>query len=367
MPRSFVFPPLPPPSNNAPAHQSQVPLLALPPPPRTNPSGSTSPGQAIVLRQSWWKLNQEKLDRVYDFMAFELEARQETIREKERLLKEIEEKQKVKEAEEKALSKMKERQEFEERIGTIVGSKINDASELFLGRADQAKATTASGEVGRRIGPEKTAIKHLDAEKELMEKQIGLLRQEHEFIKKRMEELARTMKQTSTGTKRPATGVCITSPPEAPARGKSKVMGVGTPTSQDFEKLLKAYNTVKEGKRIADMEVHTLRERFEKAVSKLVRQGRTPRANLTRRMYEATDDDEQEIPAGREEGLDDLTLRPSPPKRTSGRLAMKAAVAEKAEFVKETKKYLKRLKKHGLQMLCAKEGVTFITCRTSNY
>ncbi|GBG71057.1 hypothetical protein CBR_g8356 [Chara braunii] len=151
-------------------------------------------------------------------------------------------------------------------------------------------------------------------------------------------------------------------PPEAPGRGKAKVIGVGTPTSQDFEKLLKAYNIVKEGKRIADLEVLALRDRFEKAVAKLVRQGRTPRVNLTRRMYEATDDEEQEIHPRREEGLDDLTIRPSPPKRTSERLATKAAAAERAEFLKETKKYLKRLRKHGLQVLCSKEGITFVTC-----
>ncbi|GBG86143.1 hypothetical protein CBR_g41047 [Chara braunii] len=119
---------------------------------------------------------------------------------------------------------------------------------------------------------------------------------------------------------------------------------------------------MKEDKRIAELEVQALRERFEKAVNKLIRQGRTPRTNLAKRMNEVTDEDEQAPPRQAEEGLDDITLRPSPPKRTSGRLATKAAVAERAEFVKETKKYLKRLKKHGLQILCGKEGITFVTC-----
>ncbi|GBG69115.1 hypothetical protein CBR_g3813 [Chara braunii] len=266
-------------------------------------------------------------------MAMELEARQEALREKERQLKDEEEKRKIKEAEDKAIKKAKARQEFEERISNIIRSKINDACELFLGRADQAKAAMAGADGRRRMDLENPGIRQIDIEKERMDRQIELLRQEYECINKKMDEI-----------------------------GKAKVIGVGTPTSQDFEKLLKAYNTVKEGKRIADLEVLALRDRFEKAVAKLVRQGRTPRANLTRRMYEATDDEEQEILPRREEGLDDLTIRPSPPKSTSERLATKAAIVERAEFLKETKKYLKRLRKHGLQVLCGKEGITFVTC-----
>ncbi|GBG82910.1 hypothetical protein CBR_g36437 [Chara braunii] len=177
-----------------------------------------------------------------------------------------------------------------------------------------------------------------------------------------MEELGRSVKQGVLGSKRAAAGVCISSPPEAPARGKSIVIGVGTPTSYDFEKLLKAYNSMKEEKRISDMEVQALKERFEKAVAKLVKQGRTPRSNLTKRIYEATDDEDLDNHGRREERRDDLTIRPSPPKRTFGRLAKKAAATKRAEFLKETKKYLKRLKKHDLQLLCGKEGITFITC-----
>ncbi|GBG66450.1 hypothetical protein CBR_g61493 [Chara braunii] len=365
--RSAGLPPLPPSNGAAPpllshtnAHHSHSPLLALPPPPTSQASSPIS-GQAVVPHQNWWKLNQDKLDCVYEFMAMELEAQQEAIREKERQLKE-EQKRKIKEAEEKALKKAKERQEFEERISNIVGSKINDACELFLGRADQTKPPLVGTDNRRRVVLENAGPRQFDAKKERMDKQIEVLRQEYEYIKKKMDEMARSFKHNVTGSKRPATGVCISSPPEAPARGKAKVAGVGTPAPLEFEKLLKAYNAVKEGKRIAELEVQALRGRFDKAVAKLVKQGRTPRSNLNRRMHEATDDEEQENSARREEGLDDLTIRPSPPKRTSGRLATKAAATERAEFLKETTKYLRRLRKHGLQVLCGKEGITFATC-----
>ncbi|GBG72147.1 hypothetical protein CBR_g11080 [Chara braunii] len=262
----------------------------------------------MVPKQPWWKLNREKLDRVFEFMASELEAKQEVIHEKERLLKEEDEKCKVKEAEEKALRKRKERQNFEERIGTLVGSKINDAGELFLGKSD-AQRHVATPDSSRRT--------HIKAELDRLERQVNTLRREYESIKKNMEELTRTVKLSGNALKRSGVGVCITNPPEAPARGKARVVGVGTPTSDDFQKLLKAFNVVKEGKRIVDMEVQTLKERFERAISKLVRQGRTPRSNLARRMNEALDDDDQDAQEAHEDGLDDLTLRPSPPKRAS--------------------------------------------------
>ncbi|GBG69184.1 hypothetical protein CBR_g3883 [Chara braunii] len=307
----------------------------------------------MVPKQSWWKLNQEKLDRVFEFMASELEARQEAIREKERLLKEEEEKRKAKEAKEKALRKRKERQDFEERIGSIVGSKINDACELFLGKSYAQRHVSA---------PDASRRSHIEVERERLERQVDTLRREYETIKKNMDELSRTVKMSGNTLKRSGTGVCITSPPEAPSSGKAKVVGVGTPTSDDFQKLLKAFHTVKEGKRITDMDVQALRERFERVVSKLGRQGRTPRSNLSRRMNEALDDDDQDAQEMHEDGVDDLTLRPPPPKRVSERLASKNAATERAEFLKETKKYLKRLKKHGLQILCGKEGITFVTC-----
>ncbi|GBG85145.1 hypothetical protein CBR_g39711 [Chara braunii] len=215
----------------------------------------------MVPKQSWWKLNQEKLDRVFEFMASELEARQEAIREKEKLLKEEEEKCKAKEAEEKALRKRKERQDFEERIGSIVGSKINHACELFWGRSDTQRHVSA---------PDASRRSHIEVERERLEKQVDTLRREYETIKKNMDELSRTVKLSGNTLKRSGAGVCIASPPEAPARGKAKVVGVETPTSDDFQELLKAFHTVKEGKRIADMEVQALRERFERAVSKLV-------------------------------------------------------------------------------------------------
>ncbi|GBG63041.1 hypothetical protein CBR_g34740 [Chara braunii] len=346
-PRASAFPPLsPPPSaaNSSMRSTSQAPLLALPPPPSTqsanlNPNSNFSSGQIMVPKQPWWKLNQEKLDRVFEFMASELEARQEAIHEKERLLKEEEEKRKVKEAEEKALRKRKERQDFEERIGTIVGSKINNACELFLGKSDVQRHVAA---------PDSSRTTHIEVERDRLERQVDTLRCEYESIKKNMEEFTRTMKLSGNALKRSGAGVCITSPSEAPARGKARVVGVGTPTSDDFQKLLKAFNAVKEGKRIADMEVQALKERFERAISKLVRQGRTPRSNLARRMNEALDDDDQDAQETHEDGLDDLTLPPSPPKRASERLAFKTATTERAEFLKETKKYLKRLKKHDL-------------------
>ncbi|GBG85332.1 hypothetical protein CBR_g39899 [Chara braunii] len=286
-------------------------------------------------------------------MAAELEARQEAIREKEKLIREEEEKRKIKQAEEKALKKQKERQDFEERISSIVGSKINDACELFLGRADISKNTDQM----------RCTCGNDDLEKQKLEKQIDMLRLEYEYIRKQMEKLTRSVGQV--GHKRAASNVCITSPPEAPARAKARTMGAAaTPSTQDFNKLLKALSNMKEEKRIAELEVQALRERFERAVGKLVRQGRTPRSNLAKRMIEATDDDDidQEQGCHNEEGLDDLTIRPSPPKRTSERLAKKEAVAEREEFVKETKKYLKRLRKHGLQILCGKEGIAFVTC-----
>ncbi|GBG66496.1 hypothetical protein CBR_g63079 [Chara braunii] len=306
----------------------------------------------VVPRESWWKLNQDKLDKVYEFMASELEARQEAIREKERQLKKEEEKRKAKEAEEKALRKLKERQDFEERIGSIVGTKINDACELFLGKSDAMRASNVP-EVLRT---------HDDIDRERLERQIEILRREYEAVKKNMEELTRSIRLSGNAMKRTGVGVCVTSPPEAPARGRAKIIGVDTPTSDDFQKLIKAYNSVKEGKRLADMEVQALKDKFERVVSRLVRQGRTPRSNLAKRMNEATDDEELDVHGHQEEGLDDLSLRPSPPRRTSGRLASKAAATEKADFIKETKKYLKRLKKQGLQTLCSKEGVTFVTC-----
>ncbi|GBG64991.1 hypothetical protein CBR_g48740 [Chara braunii] len=312
----------------------------------------------VLPRQPWWKMNQEKLDRVYEFMASELEASQEAIREKEKLLKEEEERRRAEEVEEKALRKLKERQDFEERISSIVGTKINDACELFLGKADQARSMPALADNRCREG--NIGVRHiLDLEKERLEKHIEQLRREHETIKKNMEELTRSGKQTGNALKRSAAGVCITSPPEALVRGKARVVGVATLTSDDFQKLLRAYNSVKEGKRIADMEVQALKERFEKAVSRLVRQGRTPRSNLSKRMNEATDDEDQDLHERHEDDLDDLTLRPSPPKRT---YVSKAAAIERADFLKETKKHLKRLKKHGLQILCGKEGITFVPC-----
>ncbi|GBG85803.1 hypothetical protein CBR_g40612 [Chara braunii] len=351
------YPPLrPPPTLSSPV-SSQAPLLALPPPPppSTSQSGNMSP--AIVPRQSWWKLNQEKLDRVYEFMASELEARQEAIREKERHLKEEEEKKRAKEAEEKALKKMNDRQDFEDRISNIVGNKINDACELFLGKVDSARI------IGERRGPvEQPRLRvESDAERDRLQKQIEQLRVENEWIRKQMEELSRTTKNSRAGAKRPGGGVCIASPPKAPAHGRPRVMGVGTPTSQDFQKLLKAYNQVKDGKRAAALEVQMLKERFERAIDKLVRQGRTPRSNLTKRMNDATDEDDPEQHCRQDDALDDLILRPSPPKRTSGRLATKAAAAERADFLKETKKHLKRLKKQGLQLLYNREGITFCT------
>ncbi|GBG75010.1 hypothetical protein CBR_g19524 [Chara braunii] len=262
----------------------------------------------MVPKHPWWKLNQEKLDKVFDFMASELEARQEAIREKERKMNEEEEKRKVKEAEDKALRKRKERQDFEERIGKIVGSKINDACELFLGKSHAQRHVAA---------PESSQRTHIEVERDRLERQIDTLRREYESIKKDMEKLTRTVKLSGNALKRSGAGVCITSPLEAPARGKARVVGVGTPTFDDFQKLLKVFNTVKESKRIADMEVQALKERFERAISKLVRQGRTPRSNLTRRMNEALDDDDRVAQEIHEDGLDDLTLRPSPPKRVS--------------------------------------------------
>ncbi|GBG81230.1 hypothetical protein CBR_g31902 [Chara braunii] len=291
-------------------------------------------------------------------MASELEARQEVIQEKEKQVKEEEERQKAREAEEKASRKLKERQDFEDRISTMVGMKINNACDLFLGRSEGAR-TGGIGE-GARTFSNRAIRPSLDVDKDRLEKQIELLRREYELIKKQMEELFRSSR--NVGMKRSGTGVCITSPPEAPPRGRPRAVGISTPTQNDFDKLLKAYNTMKEGKRIADLEVQAIKERFEKAVARLVRQGRTPRSNLSKRLNEATDDNDLENMGQPEEGLDDLTIRPSPPKRTSGRLAVKAALAERAEFVKETRKYLKRLKKNGLQILCNKEGITFVTC-----
>ncbi|GBG71994.1 hypothetical protein CBR_g10933 [Chara braunii] len=358
--RPASFPPLPPPSGISPPVSSQTPLLALPPPPSlsVSQSGNTNTNQAIIPRQPFWKMNREKLDRAYDFMASELEARQEAIREKERLLKEEEEKKKVREAEEKALRKLKERQDFEERISNIVGSKINDACDLFLGKTHPARSSAERREP--REQP-RTRLED-DTEKERLQKQIEQLRMDNECIRKSMEELSRVIKASTAGAKRPSGGVCVASPPKAAPRGRPRVIGVGTPTSHDFRNLLKAYNQVKEGKRAADLEVHALKERFERAIDKLVRQGRTPHANLTRRMNEATDEDDPEHQDKQEEALDDLILRPSPPKRTSGRLATNAAAAERVDFVKETKKHLKRLKKQGLQIRCNREGITFVTC-----
>ncbi|GBG91233.1 hypothetical protein CBR_g52115 [Chara braunii] len=254
------------------------------------------------------------------------------------MLKEEEDRKKAKEAEDKALRKLKERQDFEERIGAIVGTKINDACEIFLGKTDKDRISPT--DPARARGVQLRGRATVDVEKEQLEKQIEVVRREHECIKKHMEELTRTLKQTSAGTKRAGSGVCITSPPEAPARGKARVLGTGTTTSSEFQKLLRAYNLMKEEKRMADIEVQALRDRFEKAMAKL------------------RGDDQGQT----EEGLDDLTLRPSPPKRTSDRLASKAAITERNEFIKETKKYLKRLKKHGLQILCGKEGISFVTC-----
>ncbi|GBG69970.1 hypothetical protein CBR_g4798 [Chara braunii] len=248
---------------------------------------------------SWWKLNEDKLDKVYEFMASELEARQEVIQEKEKQVKEEEERRKAREAEEKASRKLKERQEFDDRISTMVGMKINNACDLFLGRSEGARIG-GIGE-GARTFSNRAVRPSLDVDKERLEKQIELLRREYELIKKQMEELTRSSR-------------------------------------------------------------NAIKERFEKAVARLVRQGRTPRSNLSKRLNKATDDDDLENLGQPEEGLDDLTVRPSPPKRTSGRLAVKAALAERAEFVKEMRKYLKRLKKNGLQMLCNKEGITFVTC-----
>ncbi|GBG75688.1 hypothetical protein CBR_g20313 [Chara braunii] len=357
--RSPSFLPLPPPSIHSTPGSSQAPLLALPPPspPSVSQSSNGNSNQAIVPTHPLWKLNQDKLDRVYEFMASELEARQEAIREKEKLLKEEEERTKVKEAEEKALRKLKERQDFQERISNTVGSKINDACELFLGKSDTALAA------GERRGSREQARTRTDNDaEERLQKQIEQLRMDNEAIRKHMEELARAIKLSTAGAKRPSGGVCIASPPEAPPRGRPRVMGVGTPTSQDFQKLLKAYNQVKEGKRTADLEVQALKERFERAIDKLVRQEQTPHSNFSRRMNDATDDDELEQQDRQDEALDNLILRPSPPKRTSGRLAMKAAMAERADFLKETRKHLKRLKKQGLQLLCNREGITFVTC-----
>ncbi|GBG61618.1 hypothetical protein CBR_g22415 [Chara braunii] len=358
--------PFPPPPHSSPLASpslSRAPFLALPPPP-PSPTSQPNGSQALVLRQPLWKLNQDKLDRVYEFMASELEVRQEAIRERERLLKEEAEKKKIKDAEDKALRKLKERQDFEERIGTIVGTKINDACELFLGKVD----------LNRMAGERKTSAEHArprideEAEKECLRKQIEQLRIENEWIKKNMKELSRTIKQSVADTKRTGAGVCITSPPEAPARGRPRLMGVGTPTSQDFQKLLRACNSIKEGKRAVDMEVQMLKERFERAIGKLVRQGRTPRSNLSKRINEVSDDDEPENLGKQDDALDDITLRPSPPKRTSRRLATKVAATERADFIKETKRHLKRLKKNGLQILCGREGISFTTCEQAiNY
>ncbi|GBG58641.1 hypothetical protein CBR_g40 [Chara braunii] len=240
----------------------------------------------------------------------------------------------------------------------------------FLGLANYYRKfvrnfLTIAASLRRLLIDKKEAIWQVTAERfgeRAFGKQIEGLRLEYGHIKKKMDEMYRSLKQNITSIKRPAMGVCISSPPEAPVRGKSKVIGVGTPTSQDFEKLLKAYNSVKEGECIADLEVQALRERFEKAVARLIRQGRTLRSNLTKHMDEATNDKDQDNLPKRQDGLDDLTIRPSTPKRTSGRLATKAATLERAEFLEETKKYLKRLKKHGLQTLRDKEGLTFITC-----
>ncbi|GBG72057.1 hypothetical protein CBR_g10992 [Chara braunii] len=285
-------------------------------------------------------------------MVGELVAKQEAIKAKERLIKEEEEKKKTKEAEEKALRKQKERQVFEERLSSIVGSKINDACELFLGRADNLKS----------VDRDRRTRVNDDLEKTRLEKQVDMLRKEYECIRKQMEELTRSVGQA--GLKRAGSNVCIASPLEAPARGRARTMGTSNPSTQDFHKLLKAVNDTKEEKRLAEMEVQALRDRFERAVSKLVRQGRTPWSNLAKRMNEATDDDDDEHDqaAHQEEGLDDLTIRPSPPKHTSVRLARKMAVAEREDFVKETKKYIKRLRKHGLQIICGKEGISFVTC-----
>ncbi|GBG67966.1 hypothetical protein CBR_g1085 [Chara braunii] len=247
---------------------TQAPLLALPALPNPSHSSNSAPSKALVPRHPWWKLNQEKLDRVYEFMASELEARQEAIHERERLLREDEERRKIEEAEEKALRKLKELQDFEDRISMIVGTKINEACDLFLGKADMGKATGAVD--NSRIPNDRFRIRpNIDLEKERVEKQVELLRQEHEFIKKQMEELTRSIRQA--GVKRTSARVCITRPLDAPARGKARVMGVGTPPSHDFEKLLKAYNFVKEVKRIADLEVQAIKDKFDRVVAKLVR------------------------------------------------------------------------------------------------
>ncbi|GBG69127.1 hypothetical protein CBR_g3825 [Chara braunii] len=111
------------------------------------------------------------------------------------------------------------------------------------------------------------------------------------------------------------------------------------------------------------MEVQMSKDRFERAIGKLVRQGRTPRSNLSKRINDASDGDKPENLGEQDDALDDIIVRPSPPKRTSGRLASKATTTERADFIKETKKHLKRLKKNGLQILCGRKGISFTTCK----
>ncbi|GBG69274.1 hypothetical protein CBR_g3973 [Chara braunii] len=294
-------------SNSPPIFQAPGALVPYQPPPNDGRSNNNSNvsnndsgyysrgagGYSGGYRRSWNHDSREKGDRferMWSWMSSKMQERERVKKEQERKARDEEEGRRVRELEEKKLAEQKERDDFKASIGAMVQNEMQQACEQVLGRkvtVGENPLVAAMQEVCRRTVEESRTAKSvgnswekLDVIEKLKQdidelrrqtqrnvqpdQGITTLKTDNQLLIQDLIHLKEEVEHLKRGEKRASDAVTEKSPPEEPARAKSK--NLSEPTPAEYVKLAEAYRRIRDDKDVAEREIQALKERTGRIV-----------------------------------------------------------------------------------------------------
>ncbi|GBG87921.1 hypothetical protein CBR_g46289 [Chara braunii] len=328
-----------------------------------------------------------KVEKMWSWMAEEIEERQRLKREKEENKRKEEEERRRAEAEEKRLAEIKDKDEFKASIGKMVETQMHSVCEEVLGKKGsqgeqpvlpttiEIRRRTASTEAeGKTISEsdsllakdeEIARLKQAVADMQRLSRQPQVVQQEQELTALRLdnqhliqdviclkEQVGELVKLTKSGGSAVVVGM---------TSAKEKGKAIHTPTAGDYVKLSDAYRRLRDDRDMAEREVQDLKERINRISSsrgtpasakrkRIMRKSISPPSNLRIRLSKAG----SPVTAGgsgngTHEGLKFVKLRNE----------------TRDDFNKRVCAELSKLKKKDIERLCAEEQLEYATIGSS--